>query len=170
MLELQVIRLGDFIRVSSHGKVEFESSKDALRKLAKACRTRGTYRAVLDLRGLQIPEQPYLTPSEVAALVETFGEVGLPKSFRLAVIYKADPHRGVRTFAFLSHIRGYNVRAFSDFEPALFWITADVRHVTGSNGEGIPIQFENEDHPLAAKVQNPTKKPPGLQPLSGTKN
>ena len=104
------------------GGMDFESSKEALRKLAYVCRKRGIFRAVLDLRDLAIPATPMFTTSELAALVDTFREAGFTSYQRLAVLYRTDPHHGARMFAFISTLKGWHVRSFEDFERALMWL------------------------------------------------
>jgi hypothetical protein len=122
-LDLQIIRASEFIRLGPRNHMDFEASKEALRELARACHKRGVNRAVLDLRDLPIPPKPIFTPTELAALVESFHEAGFSRQQRLAVLYRADPHHGVRLFAFISTMRGWNVQAFSDFEQALLWLS-----------------------------------------------
>src|SRR5215469_4498212 len=59
-----------------------------------------------------------------APLVNTFHEIGFTRDHRLAILHSGDPHRRARTFAFLSRIRGWMVRAFGDFEEAIYWLSA----------------------------------------------
>ena len=140
--ELQIIRAAEFVRVGARGRLDFKGSKETLKGLAEACRKRGLDRALLDLRSLPVPPKPLFTPAELGALVETFREVGFGQKQRLAILYKSDPHLGARTFAFISRMRGWHVRAFGDFESALFWLSApEPRKRTKLRGQRIPIQF-----------------------------
>ena len=143
-LELQIIRPSDFIRVGSFGKLDFESSKDSLRELAKSCQKRGISCAVLDLRDILIPDKPLLTPNELAALAGTFREAGFSRAHRLAILYRTDPHHGVRMFAFISNIQGWLVRAFDDFEKALMWLSIEGDAPNHGTVEEIPIRFGKE--------------------------
>ena len=91
---------------------------------------------------LPVPAKRLFTPAELATLVGTFREAGFSRQQRLAVLYQKDPHHGARLFAFISTMRGWQVRAFSDFEDALLWlseITADRRHQAGEPASTIPI-------------------------------
>ena len=124
-LDLQIIRASEFVRLGPREHLDFKASKEALRLLAAACRKRGIDRALLDLRDLDIPAKPLFTRAELTALVETFREVGFEQQQRLAVLYRSDPHQGIRRFAFIGILRGWQVRAFSDFEEALAWLSAD---------------------------------------------
>ena len=138
-LELQIIRANDFVRLHPQGHLNFDESKRALELLAHACRKRGLDRALLDLRGLPMPSKPLFTPSELALLVETFREAGFGRHQRLAVLYRKDPHRGARVFAFISRLRGWQVRALADFEEAMLWLSEEKPKRPAPGGEEIPI-------------------------------
>jgi hypothetical protein len=138
-LELQVIRANEFLRLDAQEHLDFAASKKTLQELAHACRKRGLDRALLDLRALPVPEKPLFTPAQLAALVDTFREAGFGRHQRLAILYRIDPHGGARLFAFIGRIRGWQVRAFAEFEEALHWLSdmqADPRKCEG--GE-VPI-------------------------------
>src|SRR5262245_39164333 len=115
-VELQIIRASEFVRLGAKGQLNFEASTEALATMAHACRKRGVDRALLDLRELPTPPKPLFTTSELGALVGTFREAGFSRRQRLAVLYRNDPHRGARMFAFIGIMRGWQVRAFGDFE------------------------------------------------------
>ena len=141
--ELQIIRTTEFVRVGAQGRLDFQGSKEALATLAKACRKRGLDRALLDLRALPVPARPLFTPAELAALVGTFREAGFGLQQRLAVLYQSDPHGGARTFAFISRMRGWHVRAFGDFESALLWLSAaPPGQRARPEGKPLPIHFD----------------------------
>src|SRR6267378_7669638 len=120
--EVQIIRASEFVRLDAHEHLDFESSKEALHAMAHACRKRGIDRAILDIRTVPIPEKPLFTRDELSALVETFHDAGFTLNQRLAVLYRQDPHQGIRKFAFIGTLKGWHVRAFSDFERALTWL------------------------------------------------
>jgi hypothetical protein len=138
-LELQIIRAREFVRLGARGHLDFESSKRALQDLAMACRKRGVDRALLDLRELPPPPEPLFNASELAALVETFRSAGFSRRQRLAVLYRCDPHHGARMFAFIGALRGWKVRAFDDFEKAIFWLSAESDAPRKQQGEEVPI-------------------------------
>jgi hypothetical protein len=144
-LELQIIRPPDFIRMGSLGALDWDSTKDALRMLAYACRKRGIFRAMLDLRELSIPSVPIFTTSEIAALVGTFREAGFTTRQRLAVLYRTDPHHGARMFAFISTLKGWKVRSFEEFEKALAWLQEDEDKALVKRADAIQIPFAGEE-------------------------
>jgi hypothetical protein len=157
--ELQVISAAEFVRIGPQGRLDFKTSKETLAKLAQSCRTRGLDRALLDLRSLPVPDKPLFTPAELAELVETFHEVGFGPRQRLAVLYRHDPHHGARTFAFISRMRGWRVRAFEDFESALLWLSAaGTEKRSPPEGTAIPIQFAGPGKEMARAARKRTNK------------
>lgn len=138
-LELQVIRAGDFVCLDADEHLDYEASKKALQSLAHACRKRGLDRALLDLRALPVPAKPLFTPTQLAALIGTFHQAGFGRQQRLAVLYKTDPHGGVRTFAFIGRIQGWQVRAFDDFEQAFHWLSEETARQAARRENEIPV-------------------------------
>jgi hypothetical protein len=137
--DLEIIRASEFIRLGAKDKLDFQSSKAALAQLAFACRKRGVDRALLDLREVPVPDKPLFSPKELAALVGTFREAGFTEQQRLAVLYRSDPHHGARTFAFISTLRGWRVRAFGEFEAAVSWLS-QVEEGEGEGGQRVPVK------------------------------
>jgi hypothetical protein len=125
-IELQIIRASDFVRLKPDRLLDFAETSKALGLLARACRKRGMTRALLDLRGLPVPEKPLFKPQQLAALVDSFAEAGFQASDRLAVLYATDRWHGVRTFAFIAKLKGCQIRALQDFEEAMEWLAEEV--------------------------------------------
>lgn len=151
--ELQIIRASEFIRLDPRGHLDFQTSKEALRALAVACRLRAIHRAMLDLRTLPVPAKRLFAPSELAALVDTFREVGFARDQRLAVLYRSDPHGGARLFAFISIMRGWQVRAFAEFEEAFLWLSEEKEEKQSKRrGQQIPIRFR-EHKQTSGKIE-----------------
>jgi hypothetical protein len=157
--ELQIIRATEFVRIGPQGRLDFKSSKETLATLAQACRKRGLDRALVDLRSLPVPAKPLFTPAELAELVGTFREVGFGPRQWLAVLYRSDPHHGARTFAFISRMRGWRVRAFEDFEAALLWLSAaEPEKRSHLKGQSIPIQFTDPRKEIARAARGRTSR------------
>jgi hypothetical protein len=121
--ELQIIRAQEFIRLGAQGTVDLQASKAALAVLAAACWKRGISQALLDLREVHLGPKPVFSPKDLAALVNTFHEIGFTYKQRLAVLYRLDPHRRARMFAFIAILHGWNVQAFHSYEAALTWLS-----------------------------------------------
>jgi hypothetical protein len=121
--ELQIIRASEFIRLGAEGHFDLAASKAALAELVSACRKRGIDHAMMDLRALRPGPKPVFSPADLAELVRTFPETGFTHRQKLAILYRSDPHRRARLFAFLSTMHGWAVRAFGNFEEALVWLS-----------------------------------------------
>jgi hypothetical protein len=180
-LQLEIIRATEFVRVGAQGQFDLAASKIALVKVAGMCRQRGIHHAVLDLRALQPGPKPVFTRADLEELVSTFPEAGFTKRLRLAILYRSDPHRRARLFAFLSHLHGWNVQAFGGFEDALMWLSRGSEAATemtrASAAQTIPIRFACPDAPLdpCAPPVRPRKRVssaqaagPGRQPGPGS--
>lgn len=143
-LEMQIIRAHEFIRLGAEGHFDLEASKQVLAQLASACRKRGIDQAMLDLRALHPGPTPVFTPSDLAALVNTFREIGFTHQQRLAILYSADPHHRARMFAFISTLRGWQVRAFGTFEEAVLWLSqpgkADPETESAAGQQPVPLK------------------------------
>jgi hypothetical protein len=138
-LELQLIRASEFIRVTTEGQLDLETSKLALAKIARACHKRGIPRAMLDLRNFQPGPQPALSSNDLAALVDTFFGIGFSKKQRLAVLYTSDPHRRARLFSFICLMHGWQVKGFGSFENAMLWLSEE-SDVSNIREEQIPVR------------------------------
>lgn len=153
-LELQIIRAAEFIRLGAQGHFDLAASKAALAHLAGACRKRGIGRALMDLRELQPGPKPVFSPADLVVLVNTFREIGFTKQQRLAVLYRTDPHRRARLFAFISTLRGWHVRAFSDFEQALAWLSGDlaeeVKPARPAAAKSVPVRTKLKGSQMSA--------------------
>jgi len=118
VLEVQLIRAREFIRVGPQGHLDLGRSRAILCKLTAACRKRGIRRALLDVRDLR----SNFGPEELSELIRMFKDIGLPHVRRLALLHSGDPARRVRTLAMIASLRGWEVRAFGDFESAFAWL------------------------------------------------
>jgi hypothetical protein len=156
-LDLQIIRAGEFVRLGARDHLSLEASKEALADLVRACRKRGVDRALLDLRELAIPAKPLFTPTELASLVGTFQEEGFGQNQRLAVLYRSDPHHGARLFAFISSMKGWQVRAFGEFEDALNWLSENEPRQVVSGELRIPIHLASRKVDIKGRRGRATK-------------
>jgi hypothetical protein len=123
-VQLEIIRAAEFIRFGTKGEFDLVASCATLHSLAEACERRGINRALLDARNARAE----LSPNELAALVNAFVEIGFTRDLRLAILHAAERYQRARLFAFISRIKGWNVRAFGDFEQAMYWLSSEQLH------------------------------------------
>ena len=150
-IALEIIRASEFLRVDATEHLDFEASKNVLQGLALACRKRGLDRAMLDLRALPVPAKPLFTPTQLAVLIGAFREAGFSRRQRLAVLFRNDIYGGIRTFAFLSKMRGLEVEAFNDFERALLWLSAGQEDLAEEH-RGVPVRIAKREEKKRVEV------------------
>ena len=138
-VELQLIRASEFVRLDADEHLDFDATKQALQALARACWKRGANCALIDLRGLPVLDKPHFSPTQLAALVGTFREAGFSRKQRLAILYRHDVHGGIRSFAFISRMRGLQVQAFSEYEGALPWLSDEPAQQVDSHEHEVPV-------------------------------
>jgi hypothetical protein len=166
-IELNLIRASEFVRLDADEHIDFEATKRTLQDLAIACWKRGIGRAMLDIRNVPVPDKPYFTHSELAALAGAFREAGFTRQQRLAILYKDDVYGGVRNFTFFTKLRGLQVQAFDDFEAAFYWLT-DERSAELKQGEDIPILKQDAKKRMGELIGG-TKQPPVVRPIRRAK-
>lgn len=167
-LQIEIIRAAEFIRVGAEGRFDLPASKEMLRTVVAACRKRGIDNAVVDLRALLPGPKPVFSTSDLLELVNTFPEAGFTKQLRLAILYRSDPHKRARLFAFLGTLHGWQVQAFGDFEDAILWIaqrqeTSD-HPAQAPSGKSIPIRTRSH---AARSRQSRTASPRSSPCLAG---
>ena len=158
-LELQIIRASEFIRLGAQGHLDLAASREILKLLARACWLRGINRALLDLRHVQPGSRPMLSSKDLVALVNAFCQMGFSGQLRLAILYSSDPHRRARLFAFITTLRGWNVKATENFEDALFWLSEGKKAEgrTEAGEQEIPIPVKRKAAALPVRTQLPVK-------------
>jgi hypothetical protein len=147
MVDLRLIQTADFILVNPGGVVDAQRSKQKLARIAEACQEQDVDRVLLDLRDVQSGARPVFAPADLAALVDTFHEMGFARRQRLGVLYKVDPHHDARMFAFIGGERGWNVKAFDNYEDALSWLAVSGEALESGDDMGGP---EGEEGKRAA--------------------
>lgn len=120
-VELHIITAREFVRMGAHGQVDWEESRASIANLARACHERHVDHAMLDVRDVRAD----FTHQQISELVGTFREAGFRDSQRLAVLYDDDPEAKARLFVAFAAERGWNVRAFDNFEEAVDWLAVD---------------------------------------------
>ena len=120
-VQIEIIRAAEFIRFGGKGEFDLIATCATLHRLAEACKRRGIYRALLDGRQARAE----LSPNELAAIVNAFVDIGFTRDLRLAILHAAERYQRARLFAFISRIKGWNVRAFGDFEQAIYWLSKE---------------------------------------------
>jgi hypothetical protein len=119
-VDLQIIRAAEFLRLGAEGEFDLVASCAMLEELIRTCRQRGIHRALVDIR----QARGKLGPTDLAAMVNTFREIGFTRNQWLAVLHSGDPFHRARMFAFISRMRGWKVQAFGDYGEAITWLSS----------------------------------------------
>jgi hypothetical protein len=119
--ELHVIKAGEFMRSGPTGTLDFETSRENLKALARALVTRGIDKAILDVRKTQM--NPPASYTQLYHLARAFQEAGFSPRHRLAVLISPDRYDKAEFFAICASGRGWNTYAFDSFEEAFDWLT-----------------------------------------------
>jgi hypothetical protein len=114
---LQIVQPSDFVWLDARGRLDLAESRKMLADVARACVERGIDHALLDVRNLYTD----LKLADVYLLARAFHEVGFRKSNRLAVLHRYNSTEKAEFFAMYAADRGFDVRAFEDFEEAIQW-------------------------------------------------
>jgi hypothetical protein len=137
-IDIEIIRASEFIRLGTHGKFDFESTRAVLLKMTDACGKRRIERALIDIRDASST----LTREDLVALAKVFGESVVSKRLRVAILHKNEQGGRAKLFAFLNAIQGRYMRAFETFEKALFWLSTEKDSDTqfDASAQAVPIQ------------------------------
>lgn len=119
VLNIQLIRPGDFIKTSPKGELDLQSSKEILSSLAAASTSDSLRPMLLDLR----QTTSVLNTVDLFELGSGLLEYGLVFRRKTAVLTRSDDsfERG-NFFELVARNRGYNVKTFDNFEDAILWL------------------------------------------------
>lgn len=148
-LEFNIITSREFLRLGTHGEVNWPESLGVLAALAKGFIEHGTDRAMVDLRDAQTN----LTEDQVEELSRVLKEAGFRDYHRVAILRKPHPRAG--EFVDAARNEGFNFMAFISYEKAAEWISAD--------DEEDP-EFDRETYRAPgteAEGEGPSDEPPG---------
>ncbi|MGH7179623.1 MAG: hypothetical protein ACREJC_19770 [Tepidisphaeraceae bacterium] len=118
---LHIVKTNDFVRLDAQGKLNIEQSRKVLSGLAKTCVDRGIDCALLDIRDMRAGG---MTLADLYSLASAFADMGFRETQRLAILHPYSGGERAEFFAMCAANRGWNVRAFDNFEDAIHWFTS----------------------------------------------
>jgi hypothetical protein len=119
--DVQVVKVSEFLRSHVSGVVDLDASRELLRKLVAAAARHRVHRVLLDGRD----SRSNASTADIWSLANDLSSLGVSREHRVALLLQppqADFDRG----AFLELCatnRGFQLRAFHDFEQAFDWLT-----------------------------------------------
>jgi len=119
-LRLQIIKAGDFIRSTPAGELDTKGSTAGLDQIAAAGSLLHDYTVLIDLRDV-ISRMSMSDTFDLAYGLSKYGETFRRKT---AVLARADEDMKQATlFEEVAQKRGFDVRAFTVFEDAMYWLS-----------------------------------------------
>lgn len=119
-LKLQIVRAGDFIKSTPTGDLDKTASKEGLAEIAVLGADLQGYTVLIDLREVK----SRLSTTDIFELASELVKFGETFRRRTAVLARADHDLGQATFfEDVAQGKGFNVKAFTVFEEAIFWLS-----------------------------------------------
>ncbi len=117
----KIIRATDFLIATPTGQVDFEKSKRLLLTIASAATNLVAHEILLDMRSAQSK----LSATDVWILAAELSRRRTAFPGKIAVLCRLNGSGQAAFFALCAQNRGFPVRAFTSFENALEWLSAD---------------------------------------------
>ena len=120
--DMRVIPISEFLRTDVSGEIDLQASRAILKQLLDSCASHNIHHILIDTR----EASSRASTVDVWSLANDLGSLGMGTEDRIAILNrpKDDFDRG----AFLELCatnRGYQLRAFRDFESAFTWLTSE---------------------------------------------
>jgi hypothetical protein len=116
--DIRVIKAGDFLRVTSGGVIDLESSKQVLTGIAEVAQALHEYSILIDMR----QARPELTITDLWYLAAELDNHRRAFSGKTAVLCPLEGFDNAGFFALAASNRGHTVKAFISFEEAFDWL------------------------------------------------
>jgi len=145
-LELHVITSYEFIRLGTHGELDWGESLKVLSAIMRGFLERSVDLAILDLRDARIE----LTGEQLEALVTVLQGAGFREHHKVAILHRhlTGPRAG--TFVNAAQDLGFDFEAFDSYERAVEWLSAP---------PGKDPDFEREVYLGPKDKKNPDPRP-----------
>jgi hypothetical protein len=116
--DIRIVPGHEFIRLNAKGQLDLRATRTLLSDIAAKCCAKRVDRILLDVR--QIIADIQLI--ELHELAMTFDDYDFQPYDRLAILHKKSSNGGAALFAQTAAKRGYQIRAFDEFERAFNWL------------------------------------------------
>ncbi|MBV8573589.1 MAG: hypothetical protein JOZ58_00920 [Acetobacteraceae bacterium] len=118
---VQIIRASDFLIATPKGQLDFPKSKKLLTSLVSASTAMIAHEVLLDVRSTQVE----LSATDLWHLAAGLGRRGTEFPDKIAVVCRSSGAGRAEFFALCARNRGFPVGAFTSFEGAVEWLSAD---------------------------------------------
>lgn len=129
MTEYRVISGKDFMKAKPTGQVDLEQSKKILSSITTVTSPPADYEILLDIRQVNIAcDHKYLTCFEILECVKELARNRSAFRNKIAVLTRKDKQMDNSQFFELCAVnRGLNVKAFTNLEESIEWLTEPVK-------------------------------------------
>ncbi len=120
--DVRVIPVKEFLRTDISGVIDLRASREVLKELLAVCAQSNVYHVLIDGR----EASSHSSTVDVWTLANDLGSLGMKVEHRVAILNR--PKDEFDRAAFLEVCatnRGYQLRAFRDFESAFSWLTGE---------------------------------------------
>ncbi len=120
-LKLKLIHTRDFLRTKATGELDLKQSKQMISEIASTLEQEGDHEILIDLR----EAETHLSYANLIELLKEFRRIrSKPSSRRIAVLTKQDhDHEKVWFLETSAYNRGFQLKPFTDFEKAIYWLS-----------------------------------------------
>ena len=119
--DVKIIRATDFLIATPRGQVDYESSKRLLMTIASATATLAAHEILLDMRSARAE----LSATDLWDLAAKLSRRRSAVPGKIAVLCRLGGAGPATFFALCAQNRGFPVSAFTSFEDAVEWLSAD---------------------------------------------
>ena len=119
--DVRISPISEFLRADVHGVLDTRGSREMRAKLIQAAAQHDVNRVLLDGRNARSEA----STADIWTIANELGELGMSREHRIAFLLAA-PREDFDRGAFLEICatnRGFQIRAFRDFEEAFSWLT-----------------------------------------------
>jgi len=116
--DIRLIHAQDFVRATSEGELDFETSKKALIEIASATAHLVDYEILLDTRKAHVQ----MSVTDLWHLSAELSNLRNAFSRKTAVLCPVEHFDDAAFFALCSENRGFRIKAFASFEDAMDWL------------------------------------------------
>ena len=117
---LTIVHPEEFIRATPVGAVDIDASRELLRSIVSTLKARGVRHVLIDMR--ETAPGAHLSKGELFELGIAFGTQSALERGRIALLVRLDEESEAEFFESVARVHGANVRAFTQFEPAITWV------------------------------------------------
>jgi hypothetical protein len=118
-LEFHTITSKEFLRLGTHGELDWAESLNVVSTIVKSLIERGTDLVLADMRDTETS----LTDEQILDLVLALKKLGQREYHRMAILHKVRPFPKAVPFVRFARQRGFDVAEFVSYEKAVEWLS-----------------------------------------------